>query len=81
MPGRSIKKKYPTSVEKRGDAYYKHGKHAKLLPVPCAVSENTLKFVEDALSARLLEISKVETISQVKYRVLNHILTRANSIE
>jgi hypothetical protein len=68
-------------VEKRGDAYYKRGKHAKLLLVPCAVSENTLKCVEDAWSARLLEISEVETISQVKYHVLNHILTRVNSIE
>jgi len=48
-----------------GEAYSKHGKHAKVLPVPCHVSKEDLKFIEESWSARILEISKVETISQV----------------
>ena len=61
----SIKKKYPASVEKRGAAYDKRGKHAKLLPVPCKVLEDDLTLIENAWLTRLEEISKVVTISQV----------------
>jgi hypothetical protein len=61
----SIKEKYPNSVEKRGDAYSKRGKHAKLFPVPCKVSEDELKSIQGAWLTRIKEISRVETISQV----------------
>jgi hypothetical protein len=61
----SIRKKYPTSEVTMGEAYSKHGKHARVLPVPCHVSKEDLKFIEESWSARILEISKVETISQV----------------
>jgi hypothetical protein len=61
----SIKEKYPASVEKSGDAYGKRGKHAKLLPVPCKVSEDELKLIQSAWLTRVEEISRVETISQV----------------
>jgi hypothetical protein len=61
----SIKKKYPTSVETRGNAYNIRGKHAKLLPVPCGVSEGDLESVDAAWLTRIKEITRVETISQV----------------
>jgi hypothetical protein len=60
----SIKRKYP-SEETRGDAYDRHGKHVKLLPVPCNVLENELKLIQGAWLTRIKEIARVETISQV----------------
>ncbi|KIM76546.1 hypothetical protein PILCRDRAFT_645918 [Piloderma croceum F 1598] len=61
----SIKRKYP-SEETRGDAYDRRGKHAKLLPVPCKVSENELKLIQGAWLTRIEEIAGVETISQMR---------------
>jgi hypothetical protein len=60
----SIKKKYPESKEMKGKAYKLHGTHFKL-PVPCKVSKNELETIKAQWSTRTLEISKVETISQV----------------
>ena len=64
----SIKRKYP-SEETRGDAYDRRGKHAKLLPVPCKVSENELRLIQGAWLTRIEEIARVETISQVISRL------------
>jgi hypothetical protein len=60
----SIKRKYPESGEVKGKAYKFRGTHFKL-PVPCKVSTSELDTIEAQWSARMLEISKVETISQV----------------
>jgi hypothetical protein len=62
----SIKRKYPDSEETRGKAYKLRGTHYKL-PVPCKVSKDEVEFIEAQWSARMLEISKVETISQVNF--------------
>jgi hypothetical protein len=55
----SIKRKYP-SEETRRDTYDRRGKHAKLLPVPCKVSNNKLKLIQDAWLTRIEEIARVE---------------------
>ena len=66
----SIKKRYPDYEEIRGKAYNLRGTHFKL-PVPCKVSKDELESVEVQWSARTLEISKVETISQVNSSILD----------
>jgi hypothetical protein len=65
---KSIKRKYPESEEMKGKAYKLHGMHFKL-PVPCKVLKNKLETIEAQWSVRTLEISKVETISQVNYSI------------
>jgi hypothetical protein len=60
----SIRRKYPESEEMKGKAYKLRGTHFKL-PVPCKLSKNELETIEAQWSARTLDISKVETISQV----------------
>ena len=60
----SIKKKYPDSEEIRGKAYDLRGTHLKF-PVPCKASKDELDSIEAQWSARILDIMKVETISQV----------------
>jgi hypothetical protein len=60
----SIKRKYPESGEAKGKAYKLRGTHFKL-PVPCKVLTSELETIEAQWSARMLERSKVETISQV----------------
>ena len=66
----SIKKKYPDSEEIRGKAYSLRGTHLKL-PVPCKVSKDELKSIEVQWLARTVEISEVETISQVNSSILD----------
>jgi len=66
----SIKWKYPDYEEIRGKAYKLRGTHFKL-PVPCKVSKDELESIEVQWSARTLEISKVETISQVNSSILD----------
>ena len=66
----SIKRKYKGWEEIKGKAYGLRGTHLKL-PVPCKVSKGELEYIEAQWSARILEISEVETISQVKPSVLN----------
>jgi hypothetical protein len=77
----SIRQKYPMAVENRGDAYLERGKHAKLLPVPCGVSEDELKLIQSAWLMRVEEVSQVETISLVKSCVLNCLWYHANSVQ
>jgi len=66
----SIKRKYPHHEEIRGKAYTLRGTHFKL-PVPCKVSKDELESIEVQWSVRTLEISKVETISQVNSSILD----------
>jgi hypothetical protein len=66
----SIKRKYEGWEEIKGKAYGLRGTHLKL-PVPCKVSKGELEYIEAQWSARILEISEVETISQVKPSVLD----------
>ena len=77
----SIRQKYPMAVENRGDAYLERGKHAKLLPVPCGVSEDELKLIQSAWLMRVEKVSQVETISLVKSRLLNCLWYHANSVQ
>jgi len=73
----SIKKKCPESGEVKGKAYKLRGTHFKL-PVPCRVSTSELETIEAQWSARTLEISKVETISQVNPSILDWTLILIN---
>jgi len=65
-----INRKYPDHEEIMGKAYTLRGTHFKL-PVPCKVSKDELESIEVQWFARTLEISKVETISQVNSSILD----------
>jgi hypothetical protein len=60
----SIKRKYPDSNKMRGKAYKLCETHFKL-PAHCKASKNELETIEAQWSVKTLEISQVETISQV----------------
>jgi hypothetical protein len=66
----SIKRKYKYCDKIRGKAYSLRGTHLKPL-VPCKVSKGELKYIKAQWSVRILEISEVEIISQVKPSVLD----------